>query len=147
MTAQSAERDVKLRAGGAKGDHLPEAFGLAAGAKLYKGSLTAIDTSGNARPARNTSSNSDVIVGFSERTVDNSSGSAGDVKTEGVRRGIIELNNDGSDPVTAASIGRTVYAVDDQTVSAGSNSSARVSAGKFMGFDADSGKPLVEVGV
>lgn len=147
MTALSAERDVKLRAGGAKGDHLPEPINLAASVKLYKGSLVAVDTSGNARPARSTAANSDVIVGFSERTVDNSSGSAGDVQTEGVRRGIIELNNDGSDPVTAASIGRTVYAVDDQTVSAGTATSTRVATGKFMGFDSDSGKPLVEVGV
>lgn len=146
MSAQTAERDVRLHVGGAKPEELPVPIPLAANVKLWRGALVAITTAGQARPARNTASNTDVIKGFAERTVDNTGGSAGDVSTEGVRRGIIDLANDGSDPVTAASWGRTVYAVDDQTVSAGNNSGARVAAGTFWGFDEDTGRPLVEVG-
>lgn len=143
MAAQTTNRDVRLRAGGAKTDQLPRPLTLAASTGLFIGSLVAVTTAGTARPARTVSSNSDVIVGFSESEV---STAAGDTETAGVRRGIIELVNDVSDPVTAASIGRNVYAVDDQTVSAGSASSTRVVAGKFLGFDEDTGKPLVEVG-
>lgn len=143
MTAQTAGRNFQLRAGGAKPEELPVPITLVTGQKLYRGSLVAVTTAGQARPARTVSSNSDVIVGFSERDVD---GTTAGTKTEGVRRGIIDCANDSGDPVTLASLGRSVYAVDDQTVSAGSASSTRVVAGKFLGFDEDSGRPLVEVG-
>lgn len=147
MTAQAADRDPKLRAGGTNPEVLPGPVPLAANVVLYKGAMVAADTSGNARPARSVAANSDVTIGFSMSRVSNSGGSAGDVSTDGIRQGVIEVNNDGSDPVGAANLFRNVYAVDDQTVSAGSNGSTRVVAGKLMGFDADSGKPLVKVGV
>lgn len=146
MTAQAAARENRLRAGGAKPDELPVPLPLAASVKLWAGAFVAVDTAGNARPARSTAGNSDVTVGVSERTVDNSAGIAGAVKTQGVRRGIVEAENLTGDPVTAASIGRNVYAADDQTVAATSGGATRVVAGKLWGFDTDSGKPLVEVG-
>lgn len=146
MTALNAARSPRLRVGGAKPDELPVPLPLAAGVKIYEGALVAVDIAGNARPARAVAANSDVIVGVAERTVDNTGGAAGAKTTQGVRRGIVECENLGADLVTVAAIGRTVYAQDDQTVAAGHNGATRVSAGKFWGFDTDTGKALVEVG-
>lgn len=146
MAALTASRDPKLRAGGAKPEHIPVPVGLAANVKLFAGGLTAIDATGRARPARSIAANSDVVVAVSEREVSNVGGAAGAVATEGLRRGVVELNNDNGDPVTIAAIGRSVYAVDDQTVAASSGGGTRVAAGKFWGFDEDTGRPLVEVG-
>lgn len=144
MTAQAANRDPRLRVGGAHPDEIPRALPLAANVHIYAGAIVSVDTSGNARPGR--TSTTDVVIGFAEREVDNTGGIAGAKLTEGVRRGIIEMENYGSDPVTVASIGRTVYLVDDQTVAISNGTNTRIAAGIFWGFDEDTGKALVEVG-
>lgn len=144
MTAQAANRDARVRVGGAKPQQLPRRLPLAANVILYAHAIVSVDTSGNARPGR--TSTTDKVVGYSERYVSNSGGSAGDKYTEGVSRGIIEMENSDSDPVTVASIGRDVYLVDDQTVASTNGTNTRIRAGTFWGFDEDSGKPLVEVG-
>ena len=97
---------------------------------------------GHRRAGRGT----DVVVGYADRKVSNSGGSAGDKSTEGVSRGILEMENSGSDPVTVASIGRTVYLVDDQTVALRNPTGEYPVAGRIYDVDAD-GKVYVEHGV
>lgn len=144
MTALAANKNPRARVGGAKPQQIPRPLPLAANVVLYAGAIVSVDTSGNARPGR--TSTTDVVVGYADRKVSNSGGSAGDKSTEGVSRGIVEMENSGSDPVTVASIGRTVYLVDDQTVAATNGTNTRIAAGTFWGFDEDTGKALVEVG-
>lgn len=144
MTAQAANRDARVRVGGAKPSELPRPLPLAAGVVLFVHAIVSVDTAGNARPGR--TSTTDKVVGFNKNYVSNAGGIAGAKETAGVERGIIECENSEADPVTVASIGRDVYLVDDQTVAATNGTNTRVRAGTFWGFDEDSGKPLVEVG-
>ena len=144
MTAQAGNRDPRARVGGAKPQEIPRALPLAANVVLYAGAIVSVDTAGDARPGR--TSTTDKVIGYSERQVSNSGGSAGDKSTEGVSRGIIECENSGTDPVTVASIGRDCYLVDDQTVASTNGTNTRIRAGTFWGFDEDTGKALVEVG-
>lgn len=144
MTAQAGNRDARVRVGGAKPQQLPVPLKLAANVVLYVHAIASVDTAGNVRPGR--TSTTDKVVGYNERYVSNAGGLADAKETEGVSRGIIECENSEADPVTVASIGRDVYLVDDQTVAATNGTNTRVRAGTFWGFDEDSGKPLVEVG-
>lgn len=144
MAAQTGNRDPRARVGGAKPQEIPRALPLAANVALYAGAVVSVDTSGNARPGR--TSTTDKVIGYSERNVSNAGGIAGAKETEGVSRGIIEMENLEADAVTVASIGRDVYLVDDQTVAATNGGNTRIVAGRFWGFDEDTGKALVEVG-
>jgi hypothetical protein len=75
-------------------------------------------------------------MGRAKETVDNSSGSAGDLNVE-IEKGIFRFANSSStDEITRADIGSNCYIVDDQTVAKTSGSSTRSVAGKI--FDVDS---------
>lgn len=70
-----------------------------------------------------------VGVGRAEEQVDNSAGSNGD-KTLDYRPGVYRfLNSAAADEITAAEIGATCYAVDDQTVAKTDGTSSRSPAG------------------
>ena len=144
MTAQAGNRDARVRVGGAKPQQLPVPLKLAANVVLYVHAIVSVDNAGNARPGR--TSTTDKVVGYNEWYVSNAGGIAGAKETEGVSRGIIECENLEADAVTVASIGRDVYLVDDQTVAATNGGNTRIVAGRFWGFDEDTGKALVEVG-
>lgn len=144
MTAMAADRDPGLRSGGAKPDFFPVDLPVAASVTCYTGAIAAVDTSGNARPGR--ASTSDKILGVFTRRVDNSSGTAGAKRTLGIRRGVFSFKNASGDALTAANIGGNAYVHDDQTFGA-SAGGARVAGGTFVGFDPDiSGNVLVQVG-
>lgn len=103
---------------------------VAAGVKIFQGSLVVM-ASGYAQPA--TAATGLVGDGRAKETVDNLGGAAGAafVATE---RGCFRFANAGD--VTLAHVGLPAYAVDDQTVSASSNSSTRSQAGVIDDVDA-----------
>lgn len=142
MTAQSSGRDAAPRSGGSKPEYFPVDLPLASGVTIYGHAIVAVDTSGNARPGR--ASTSDKILGISEETVINPSG--GTKRTRGIRRCVASFKNAAGDALTAAHIGNAAYVHDDQTFGA-SAGGARVQGGIFVGFDPDvSGNVLVQVG-
>lgn len=77
-------------------------------------------------------------LGRFEETVDNSAGANG-AKTVRVRRGVFKLDNSATDPVTQASLGKTVYIEDDETVAAtdGGNPVTKSAAGTCLGVESD----------
>lgn len=116
---------------------------VAASTTIYKGSLVALNASGNAVPA---SANRNLrIIGVSEESVDNSAGSAGD-KTCAPRRGVFYFANSASTAaVSDSDVGRVCYVVDDNTVARIDSLGTRPVAGRVMGVDSNG--VAVEVGV
>lgn len=114
-------------------------FGIAAATKMYVGTLGAINAAGNAVPAADTAGLK--VVGRAELPsgqddLDNSAGDAGD-KTVNLKRGVFRLANSATNAVTAAELGRMVYAEDDETVNktGGTN---KVAAGIAVALEGDS---------
>lgn len=119
------------------------AIGLAANAVIYKGSLVAVNVSGNLVPA--SADPSLRVVGVSDDEKDNTDGSAGDLSVA-PRRGCFYLANSATTAaVSDADIGRLCYAVDDNTVARHDALGTRPVAGRVMGVD--SFGVLVEVGL
>lgn len=144
MTALSAAKDLVQYGVEVRPAHLPVVVPVKGSTVIYQGALVA-QNGGYALPARNTSSNTDTIIGVALETVDNSSGSDGDLDLTKIKRGVFEFANSAStEAITASEIGKTVYAADDQTVSKTSNSSARVAAGICLGINGT--KVIVQVG-
>lgn len=107
---------------------------MAAATTIYAGALVAANASGNAVPGSTVTTLT--YLGRAEEQVVNS-GSAGD-KSVTVRRGkAFKWKNSGSDPVTQASQGKTVYIVDDETVAATNGTNTRSAAGVMVGLDSD----------
>lgn len=104
-------------------------------AKIYAGSLVVANASGYA--AKGSVATTLTYLGRAEESVDNSAGNAGD-KTIMVRRGkAFKWKNSGSDPVTQASLGKTCYIVDDETVAATNGTNTRSAAGIVVQLDSD----------
>lgn len=116
-------------------------YPMAASTKIYGGSLVGLDTSGNANDGAATATLN--IVGVAMEQIDNSSGSAGDLKVE-VRAGMFWFTNNSSS-VAVGDEGKLCYVVDDQTVDLSSNAGARPVAGHIVQVDSTLGV-LVEVG-
>lgn len=129
MAALSAPRNTRF----AVGDQVR----LTAAGTIYAGGLVCANASGAAVAAADTAGLK--IIGIAEQTV--ASG-----ETVVVRRGVFPLENDTNAPVTAASIGKLVYVLDDQTVTLASGATNDVVAGLFLGFEAATGECLVAVG-
>ncbi len=111
-----AERNTPRRSGMI--DYV-EAYDVAASTKIEAGKMVALDTSGNAAEYAAASAGSTgtaIVVGRCEETVDNSSGSAGDLKVR-VRTGVFRWENDVSGKeVTKANIGDQVFGHDSETI-------------------------------
>jgi hypothetical protein len=108
---------------------------LAASAKIYAGSMVAINTAGYAVRGVNTADFR--IAGRAEEQVDNSTGSAGD-KSIRVEEGVYKWNNaTAGDAVTQAEIGHPVYVLDDNTVTKTAGNG--VVAGIALQIDDDGG--------
>jgi len=117
---------------------------VAAATHIFQGTLVAVTLAGFLVPA--SADPTLRVLGRAEEEVDNSSGGAG-AKTCRVRRGIFGWTNSSStSAVTDAHIGRTCYAVDDQTVSIRNPLGLFPVAGRVYDVDAD-GKVYVETGV
>lgn len=107
---------------------------VAASVKIYEGAMVMLDA-GYAKPAA--AAVGKVILGRAEKTVDNTSGAAGDL-TVPVRRGCFKWDNSLSgDAIAQAQVGTICYAVDDATVAKTSNSGARSVAGIVVGVETD----------
>jgi len=109
---------------------LTSAHPVAAGVIIYAGTLVALDTSGNANPAANTSGLK--VIGRAEETVDNSDGSAGDLNVN-IKRGIFKYANSGSAAVDANDVGKVCYVEDDTTVTETASNS--IKAGIVIALD------------
>ena len=106
---------------------------LAADTKIFGGTLVAVNASGEALPAADTTGLK--VLGRAEATVDNTGGSAGD-KRISVKRGIFRVENSASNAVTAAHVGLQVDIEDDTIVSlAGAGNG--VAAGICISVDGD----------
>lgn len=131
MTAASYDLETPRREG--KLLSLP----VAGTVKIYANTLVAMDSTGYARPAR--ASTTDKIIGRATSYVDNTNGTDGlDQYGNALRieleTGIFRFAN-GDSITMAANRGDVAYAVDDATVAKGSNSNARVVAGRIVDVD------------
>jgi hypothetical protein len=141
MTALSAERNTPVMDGN---DVLVDSMyiPLAAGAKVYKGGIVALNSSGYGIAG---STSALTVVGRAEKTVDNTSGSNGDLSVE-VRRGSFKYANSATtDALSQADVGRECFLVDDQTIARTSSAGARPMAGRVTQVDTDG--VWVELGV
>ena len=89
------------------------AFEVAANAKIFTGSLVAINANGFAVPASNTDGLKG--IGRAEEYIDNTGGSDGDARIM-VKKGVFKFDNDATLPVAAADINSNCYIRDDGTV-------------------------------
>lgn len=121
-------------------DGRSRAMPVKAATVIHQGSLV-VNDAGVAAPGR-TALNL-VALGRAEATADNSGGAAGAISA-GVETGTFLFANSGADPVTAASIGKNVFIVDDETVAATDGAGTRSIAGRC--FDLDDGGVWVTIG-
>jgi hypothetical protein len=85
-------------------------YPVAAGAKIYAGSMVCLNNSGYAVPAANAANYR--FIGVAVRQVDNSSGANGDQTVEVFREGVFEFQ---ATSIAQANVGADMYVVDDQT--------------------------------
>jgi hypothetical protein len=141
MTALTASRDTVQLA--SEGNFTLE---LAAATKIYAGSLVAINASGYAVPA--SASSALRCVGRAEKTIDNTSGSAGALTIE-VKPGRFYFTCSGA---SRASRGLMAYVVFDNEVSLTDGSGLRPAAGRIVDYDGVASSPTyqqvaVEIGM
>lgn len=108
---------------------------LAAGSKVYYGTLVAVNAEGFGVPGM--AAPGLTYVGAAEATVDNSSGADGALSVK-VRRAwpyAMKWMNDGS--ITQAHFMKTSYILDNCTVSATDGEGGRSSAGLVVGIESD----------
>lgn len=128
MAALAADRNTPRREGAFI--RVP----VAAGAKIYAGSLVARPAGGNAEPGKTATGL--VALGRAEEIADNSSGADGAIHVR-IRRGTFRWENSGGgDEIAATNIGGDAYIVDDQTVAATNGTNTRSQAGRILGVDA-----------
>lgn len=125
--ALTADRNTPMRGIGLL------ALAVAAGTRIYAGSLVVVDANGFAIPGKVGTGLG--YAGRAEESVDNTGGAAGAVRVP-VRRGeAFKWANDGT--ITQAQLFKTAYVVDDQTVGATDDTGKRSAAGRITGIDAD----------
>ena len=142
MTAASANRQTEAAVPGPIGRrirHLP----LAAAVHIFLGTMYALNSAGYVVPA--SADPSLRVIGVSTEEVDNSAGIAGAKSVAGERRVEGFANSTGISAITTAHIGRTCYAVDDQTVSLTNPLGTYPVAGRV--YDVERGLVFVEVGI
>lgn len=108
---------------------------VAANATIFAGALVVANATGFGAPG--SAALNLTYLGRAEEAVDNTGGADGDQEVL-VRRGkAFKFENSGADPVTQASLGKTCYIVDDETVAATDGAGTRSAAGKVIGIDND----------
>lgn len=109
---------------------------IAAATKILQGVILCRNASGYAVPGSDTANL--VVLGVAAEEVDNSAGSAGDLSVR-VERGVFKLLNDGTNPVTIASVGTAGAAVikDNQTVCVAAGATNDIPVGKPVQVDSD----------
>lgn len=135
MAALTEDRDTFEAAG------ILKTKGLSASVKAIKGGI-AVMNGAYAEPG--TTATGLVAVGVFTKTVDNSSGSDGDVDAD-IKAGVFQFENSaGADEITDDDIGSDCYIVDDQTVALTDGTSTRSKCGRIV--DVVDSKPLVATG-
>ena len=108
---------------------------VAAGAVIHAGALVVANATGFAAPG--STATTLTYLGRADEAVDNTGGADG-AKTVKIRRGIpFKFNNSGTDAVTQASLGKTCYIEDDETVSATNGAGTKSACGTVMAVDSD----------
>lgn len=129
MTALVADRNTPMKAGNLI------SVPLAAGVKIFAGSLVAATAAGLATPGATAATLT--YLGRAEEQIDNTSGAAS-AKSVLVRKGeAFKFANLAADPVTQASMGKVCYIADDQTVALTNGGATRSAAGTVIGVEAD----------
>lgn len=129
MAALTQDRNTPMK----EGEELP--FPVAAGAKIFAGSIVVANAAGFAAPG--STATTLTALGRAEEYVDNTAGANG-AKTVRVRRGkAFKYANLPGDLVTQADLYKVCYLVDDQTVAKTHGTNTRSAAGKVVGVDAD----------
>lgn len=109
---------------------------VAANVKIFAGALVCANATGYATPGAEATTLT--YLGRAEEAVDNTGG-ADAAKTLNIRRKqAFKWRNSAGDPVTQASLGKSCYIEDDETVSATDNTGARSAAGIVLEVSADS---------
>ena len=106
-------------------------------AKVEFGNIVARDALGNMVNASDTAGL--VVCGICNETVDNSAGVAGAVNGEYVTGECFWIPNDGTNPVTAADLGKDVYVKTSASVCAAAGSTNSIVAGIAMELSATRG--------
>ncbi len=104
---------------------------LAAGVKLYEGTIAARNAAGYGVPASDTAGLS--VVGLVQRGADNTNGVAGAVSVD-VEKVVARLNNSATHPLDITKCETLVFVEDDNTVSA-SAGAHNVIAGRLLELD------------
>lgn len=120
--ALSADRETHFRAGD------QYSYPCAASKTFYKGAIVFLDSSGNAEPA--TAATGKIIAGISQEQKTSTTAAAENIE---VKAGVAFLKNSGSNTLTKANIGDTVYAEDDETV--GSLGTSKSAVGMMVDID------------
>lgn len=130
MTAATKERSTEEIAHGRL-----RAVGLAAAAKIYGGTIAALDAAG--AMVKGTTTTVGRVLGVALKTWDNSTGAAGAVTGE-AHVGIFGpfANSTAGDLIAAADVGATCYVVDDSTVAKTNGTNTRLAAGTVWAVDA-----------
>lgn len=130
MTALVADRNTSMK------DAELISVPMAATTKIFAGSIVCVNAAGYATKGAATTGL--VYLGRAEEMIDNTTGSAG-FKSITVRRGkAFKYANEATDPVTQASLGKSCYIFDDQTVCATAGGlSARPDCGRVIAVDVD----------
>jgi hypothetical protein len=141
MTAQTTERAPRQWHTDTVAAHFG-AVPVAAGIKIFCGAMVFLLVTGYASdvPASDA-----VCLGLAEKTVDNTLGGAGALSVTPVRGAFSMVNSGSTDALTAADLGRKVFAVDDNTVARTSGGGTRCVAGRLVAIEA--GQCFVEVGL
>ena len=143
MTATTANRSTDEKSDSPIARTFP-ALPVAADTHIHQGVMVAINLSGYLVEA--SADPSLRVLGRSEEEVDNSGGSAGDLSCK-VKRGIFGWTNSATTLAIAdAHVGRTAYAVDNQTVALRNPTGTYPVAGRVYDVDAD-GQVFIEHGV
>lgn len=117
---------------------------LKANAKVYEGCLVAVDATGYL--VNGATATSLIVMGIADTSVDNTGGADGAL-TVNVLCCQAYLGNSGSDAVTQAQVGSTVYMVDNDTVSKTNGTSTESAAGVCTGLDANGVWVSLAVGI
>lgn len=125
MAAATSDQNTERRSG--KVVSVP----LAAGVKIFGGTLVARNASGYGRPAADAAGLK--VVGVAQRTVDNTGGANGAVSVD-VEKAVARLANSGTAPLGITHCEGDCYVADDSTVAAtgGTNS---IKAGRVLEVD------------
>jgi hypothetical protein len=129
MTQLTSDRNTLTKDGRIR------SLSVAAGKVIWAGSLVMVNAAGFAEPA--SAATGKVAAGRAEHWVDNTSGADG-AQIVRVTRGVFAFaNSTGADAISRTEIGKTVYAVDDQTVAKTDGTASRSAAGRVFDVDAD----------